>query len=84
MVTYFVVQGFQRGKRGMLIAEDPREARGADHCKRMAARLMEEGRAGVVAFSRTGDPGTGDWQDAVIIDRKGELPDDEDVFAMAG
>jgi hypothetical protein len=30
-------------------------------------------RAGVVAFRRTGDPATGDWEDAVIIARHGLL-----------
>ena len=83
MITYYVVQGFILGKRGMLIAEDAKEARSHDQCLRMAARLAAEGRAGVVAFSRTGDPNTGDWQDAVILQRYGELPDDEDVFAAA-
>lgn len=84
MITYYVVQSYQLGKRGMFIADDPREARSEDHCRRMVARLAEEGRVGVVGFSRTGDPNTGDWDDAVIITRYGELPEDEDVFARAG
>ena len=39
MVTYFVVQGFQRGRRGAFIADQPREARDEMHAKRMAQRL---------------------------------------------
>lgn len=84
MTTYYVVQSWLLGKRGMLVTEEPWEARSEDHCRRMVQRLVAEGRAGAIGFSRTGDPVTGDWEDAVIIHRAGELPDDEDVFAMAG
>lgn len=83
MTTYFVVMSWLPGRSGMLISEEPWEARSAEHCRRMVARLVAEGRAGAVGFSRTGDPSTGDWEDAVVIHRAGELPDDEDVFAMA-
>ena len=31
---------------------------------------------GAVAFSRTGDPATGDFGDAKIIKKFGEVPDD--------
>jgi hypothetical protein len=33
--------------------------------------------AGAVAFSRTGDPGNGEFDDAVIIQRFGTVPDVE-------
>lgn len=84
MITYYVVQAWDLGKRGMLIAQDPREVPSEGHCVRLASRLAADGCAGVVAFSRSGDPTTGDWDDAVILCRHGELPDDEDVFAAAG
>ena len=75
MVTYFVVQGFQRGRRGAFIADQPREARDEMHAKRMAQRLASA-CDGVIAFSRSGDPTTGDFEDAVIIAKIGEPPDE--------
>lgn len=73
-LTYFVVQAFRavKGSRGKISAEDPIPARDHDHAMRMFERL-KPGRAGVVAFRRTGSPATGDWEDAVIIARHGLL-----------
>jgi hypothetical protein len=31
---------------------------------------------GAVAFSKAGDPQLGDWDDAVILGRYGDVPDD--------
>lgn len=82
VVTYFVVIGFQTGKGGVLVADEPREIHGGpDRCVMTAMRLAES-RTGVVAFSRTGDPKLGDWEDAVVLFRSGVVPDE--VFAMAG
>jgi hypothetical protein len=36
----------------------------------------KEGHIGAVAFSRTGDPATGDFGDATIIRKFGDVPDD--------
>ena len=41
----------------------------------MAAR-MEGPERGAVAFSKTGDPQLGEWDDAVILGRYGDVPDD--------
>ena len=35
-----------------------------------------EGHVGAVAFSRTGDPATGDFSDAKVIRKFGDVPDD--------
>jgi hypothetical protein len=35
-----------------------------------------EGRIGAVVFSRTGDPGSGKFADAVLLKAFGEVPDD--------
>jgi hypothetical protein len=74
-VTYFVVQAWQAGSKGVLVPDAPREARTADQALSLALRLSE-GRAGVVAFSRTGDTSTGDFDDAVIIAQHGMVPGD--------
>jgi hypothetical protein len=37
---------------------------------------MEGEGKGAVAFSKTGDPQLGAWDDAVILGRYGDVPDD--------
>ncbi|HEU5019654.1 MAG TPA: hypothetical protein VFT69_16975 [Pseudolabrys sp.] len=81
MVTYFVVQTFQKGKRGMLIADQPRQARDQGHCEFLAERLSHS-NAAVVAFSRRGEVESGDWEDAIILAQYGQIP--EELLEMAG
>jgi hypothetical protein len=38
--------------------------------------LDQPGYVGAIAFSRSGDPATGDFGDAKLIRRFGEVPDD--------
>lgn len=80
MITYYVVQAYQAGKNGYLVPDDPRELPSGRQAE-VAARILAEHRAAVVAFSRSGDPQTGDWADAEIIYQAGELPDE--LFAAA-
>jgi hypothetical protein len=73
-LTYFVVQTFSvvKGAKGKITADTPIEARDDDHARRLVERYKSI-RAGVVAFRRTGDPKTGDWEDAVVIARHGQV-----------
>ncbi|GGD31070.1 hypothetical protein [Aureimonas glaciei] len=73
MLTYFVVQTFEIGKRGMLIADPAVQMQSAGQATRTAERLALK-KAGVVAFSRTGDPETGDFDDAKILYIHGQVP----------
>jgi hypothetical protein len=41
-----------------------------------SANAEDQTQAGAVAFSRTGDPDTGDLSEAVILARYGDVPDD--------
>jgi hypothetical protein len=41
-----------------------------------AGFLPSPGIVGAVAFSRTGDPATGDFGDATVIRNFGDVPDD--------
>lgn len=82
MVTYFVLVGFQLGKNGVLIADEPQEVHGGNARCLAAAKRLAESRAGVLAFSRTGDPKMGDWNDAVILWKSGVVP--EEAYEMAG
>jgi hypothetical protein len=43
---------------------------------RAEALSRKPGHVGAVAFSRTGDPATGDFGDAKVIRKFGEVPDD--------
>ena len=51
---------------------EPVEAPSAETAKRRAHRAAET-NAGAVAFSRTGDPNTGEFSDAVILATYGEV-----------
>ena len=44
--------------------------------KRAEALSRKESHVGAVAFSRTGDPATGDFSDAKVIRKYGDVPDD--------
>lgn len=78
-LTYFVVQPYKavKGSKGKIVAEEPIPARDHDHAMRMFERFKAI-RAGVLAFHRTGDPATGEYEDAVIIARHGTLPAEVD------
>jgi hypothetical protein len=43
---------------------------------RAEALSRKPGHVGAVAFSRTGDPATGDFGDAKVIRKFGDVPDD--------
>jgi hypothetical protein len=75
-VTYYVALAFKKAEDdgGDIVACDPREARNSAQAIRMAASLaVEEGHCGAIAFSRTGDPSLGDFEDAVILKTVGEV-----------
>lgn len=75
-VTYFVALPF-------VVADDGIAASEPIECFNITAVVMKaealsrkEGHIGAVAFSRTGDPATGDFGDAKVIRKFGEVPDD--------
>jgi hypothetical protein len=51
------------------LAEAAIEVRSAEQAKATASMMA-------FAFSKTGDPQLGEWQDAVILGRYGDVPDD--------
>lgn len=71
--VYVVVPFLQRGRK--VVADQPRQARSKDHAKAMAERLAAS-RPAVIAFSRTGDPDLGEFDEAIVLARYGELPDE--------
>ena len=71
-VTYHVGVTFDRDAEGDLKANEPQEAVSPAAAER-AARQLSHQRAGAAAFSRTGEPATGDFEDAVILARFGDV-----------
>ena len=74
-ITYYVAMGFERDEEGELIALDPMEA-GTPSIAISRARSLAASKAGAIAFSRTGDPDVGEFQDAVVLFKAGEVPED--------
>ena len=73
-VTYYVALAFMRSEEGDIVACEPTEARSADRAIRMAKTLAAtEPHCGAIAFSRTGDPALGDFEDAVVLKTLGEV-----------
>ncbi|MFK0273126.1 hypothetical protein ACIQUG_05595 [Ensifer sp. NPDC090286] len=73
MITYFVVQSFTLGSRGAFLADDPVQATGPEHAQRLAERLSAT-KVGVIAFSRSGDLATGEFEEAKVLFTIGDLP----------
>jgi hypothetical protein len=75
-MTYYVALAFMRSDDdgGEIVACDPKEARSSEQAIRIAGSLVNtEGHCGAIAFSRTGDPALGDFEDAVILKTMGEV-----------
>ena len=74
-MTYYVALAFMKSEDGGdIVACDPKEARSAEQAIRMAGSLAaKDGHCGAIAFSRTGDPALGDFDDAVILKAVGEV-----------
>jgi hypothetical protein len=75
-ITYFVALPFDVADGSVVIGE-PIE------CPNAVAAIMRAeglckilGHTGAVAFSRSGDPATGDFRDATVIRKFGDVPDD--------
>jgi hypothetical protein len=74
-MTYYVALAFTRSQEdGEIVAGEPKEARSAHQATRMAGAMAAmEGHCGAIAFSRTGDPALGDFEDAVILKTVGDV-----------
>lgn len=71
-VTYHVVVPFDRSPEGELVPGEARESPNADRAKRQA-RALAATHAGAIAFSRTGMPDTGAFEDGVVTAIYGEV-----------
>jgi hypothetical protein len=75
-VTYFVALPFVAADDGLAPGEPVECLSPNVAVMRAEALSRKEGHIGAVAFSRTGDPATGDFGDAEIIKSFGDVPDD--------
>jgi hypothetical protein len=76
-VTYYVALPFVVADDGVARG-DPVECFNPNAAVMRAEALSrkEEGHVGAVAFSRTGDPAIGEFGDAKVIRKFGNVPDD--------
>jgi len=75
-VIYYVALPFAQSEEGFV----PREAVECTSAQAAVARAeifsRKERIAGAVAFSRSGDPSTGEFGDAILLRRFGDVPND--------
>lgn len=75
-VTYYVALPFVAAEEG-IAPGDPTECLNPNAAIMRAESLARKaGHVGAVAFSRTGDPGIGEFGDAVVLRKFGDVPDD--------
>ena len=71
-ITYHVVVPFGRSEDGDLVPLEPMEAPNGESARRRAQAAAAK-HGGAIAFSRTGNPDTGDFGDAMILATYGEV-----------
>ena len=72
LVTYHVALPFIRDEEDKLVPGIAKECPTAAIAVSTAKRLAAES-AGAIAFSRTGDPAIGEFADAVVLEKFGEV-----------
>ena len=75
-VAYFVALPFVAADDGIAAGEPTECFNPVAAVRRAEALSRQEGHVGAVAFSRTGNPATGDFSDARVIRKFGDVPDD--------
>jgi hypothetical protein len=73
-LTYYVVLPFRSSDEGGIVAGEPKQGQDAGQAMRLAQGLAAAaGNCGAIAFSRSGDPSIGEFEDAVILKTFGEV-----------
>ena len=75
-VTYYVALPFIATDDGVAAGEPTECFNSVAVVLRAEVLSRKEGHVGAVAFRRTGDPATGDFGDAKILKKFGDVPDD--------
>lgn len=82
-ITYYAAIPFVQNDDGELFAGEAKEAPNEHLAKRHASSMVGVNCIGAVAFSRTGDPSTGEFEPAVILARYGNIPADISEYTGA-
>jgi hypothetical protein len=76
-VTYYVALPFLQDDSGSPVAGTGEECQSSSGAMRRAEIMSKAaGSIGAVAFSRTGDPMIGEFSDARLLKKFGNVPDD--------
>jgi hypothetical protein len=76
-VTYYVAMPFLQDDAGAPVAGAAEECQSSSGALRRAEILSRTaGSIGAIAFSRTGDPSIGEFSDAQLLRKFGQVPDD--------
>ena len=75
-ITYFVALPFDVADSRVVVGEPIECPSPAAAIERAHGLWKVLGHTGAVAFSRTGDPATGDFHDATVLRKFGDVPDD--------
>jgi len=76
-ITYYVALPFLKDDAGSVVAGAAVECQSASGAIRRAEVLSKvAGAIGALAFSRTGDPMMGEFGDAQLLKKFGDVPDD--------
>jgi len=74
METNYVVQGFEAGKRGALVALPAVAFKSEDQARGRAERMRHR-CAGVVAFAQSADIEIGEYADPIVLVTYGDVPE---------
>lgn len=78
--TIFVVQPFEEWSKGKMVGLRPMApvpARDQNHATLLLERILgRSGVVGAVAYSRIGDPESGEFTDATILGQTGRVPEE--------
>jgi hypothetical protein len=80
--TLHVVQAFEE-RDGGIVPVQPKVCPSAGSARALAARLAPT-HAGVIAWSRTGDPDLGEWGPPEVLVRTGTIPDEYEAGGGVG
>jgi hypothetical protein len=81
-ITYFVVVPFKRTEDG-LVAEQGIQGPSERSAIAQARGAVSKGAIGAIAFKRSGDPALGEYGEATLICKEGDLPDSVDELLAA-
>jgi hypothetical protein len=73
-ITYYVALPISLSEEGDMTPGEAREAATPSAAVRIAEHLAREA-GGAIAFSRTGDPAIGEFDDAIVLKTIGAVPE---------